>query len=343
MKNSFCTQEENALETLLLTDEEVKQFLSMREVMDAVEIAFKEKGLKRVQMPAKIYLFYKKYNGDLRTMPSYLEELDISTVKIVNSHPDNRTKHGLPTVMAVIVLIDPKSGFPLAIMGGKTITDMRTGAAGGIAAKYLARKDSKIVALVGAGAQATTQLMALLEVYGRLEEVRVWSRSKETKQMFMAEMENAYGGLCKLVLVENIKEAVERADIVVTTTPSRKPLVMDDMVSAGTHFNCIGADAPGKEELDPAILKRAKIVADDWEQASHSGEINVPLSQGIISKDDVWAEIGEIVAGLKPGREKPDEITVFTSTGLAVQDAVTAKIAYDKAVKKGVGRFVKIV
>ncbi|MEM3725660.1 MAG: alanine dehydrogenase [Candidatus Bathyarchaeia archaeon] len=331
------------METLVLTDEEVNGLLSMPEVMEAVEKAFKEKGLKRVQMPAKIYLFYKKYNGDLRAMPSYLEELDVSAVKIVNAHPDNRAKHGLPTVMAVIVLVDPKNGFPLAVMGGKTITDMRTGAAGGIAAKYLARKDSKVVAFVGAGAQARTQLMALLEVYGKLKEVRVWSRSEETRQAFMDEMEEAYGRLFKFVPAETIKDAVEEADIVVTTTPSRKPLVMNNMVSPGTHFNCIGADAPGKEELDPAILKRSRIVVDDWEQAAHSGEINVPLSQGIITEKNVYAELGEVVAGLKRPREKKDEITIFVSTGLAIQDAVTAKIAYDKAVKKGTGRFLKIV
>ncbi|MEM3609213.1 MAG: alanine dehydrogenase [Candidatus Bathyarchaeia archaeon] len=331
------------METLVLTDEEVNGLLSMPEVMEAVEKAFKEKGLKRVQMPAKIYLFYKKYNGDLRAMPSYLEELDVSAVKIVNAHPDNRAKHGLPTVMAVIVLVDPKNGFPLAVIGGKTITDMRTGAAGGIAAKYLARKDSKVVAFVGAGAQARTQLMALLEVYGKLKEVRVWSRSEETRQAFMDEMEEAYGRLFKFVPAETIKDAVEEADIVVTTTPSRKPLVMNNMVSPGTHFNCIGADAPGKEELDPAILKRSRIVVDDWEQAAHSGEINVPLSQGIITEKNVYAELGEVVAGLKRPREKKDEITIFVSTGLAIQDAVTAKIAYDKAVKKGTGRFLKIV
>ena len=330
------------METLILTDDEVKGLLSMKEVMEAVELAFREKGVGRAQMPAKIYLFYKKYNGDLRTMPSYLEELDISAVKIVNVHPDNRTKYNLPTIMAVIVLIDPKSGAPTAIMSGTTITDMRTGAAGGIAAKYLANKGSKIVGLVGAGAQARTQLMALLQVYGKFEEVRIWSRSRETKQRFVAETEPTYRRLCKIIPVETVKEAVEGADIVVTTTPSRQPLVMNAMLSSGVHFNCIGADAPGKEELDPVILKRAKIVVDDWEQASHSGEINVPLSQGIIKRESVWAEIGEIVAGLKPGRERRDEITIFTSTGLAVQDAVTAKIAYDKAIKKGIGRFIKI-
>lgn len=331
------------METLLLTDDEVKKLLSMDEVMEAVEQAFREKALKRVQMPAKIYIFYKKYNGDLRTMPSYLENLDVSAVKVVNVHPDNRMKYNLPTVMAIIVLIDPKNGVPIAIMSGTTVTDIRTGASGGIAAKYLARKDSKTVGLVGAGVQARTQLMALLEVYKKLEEIRVWSRSKETRQGFVAETEQAYGHLCRIISVNTIKEAVEGVDIVVTTTPSRQPLVMNDMISWGTHFNCIGADAPGKEELDPAILNRAKIVVDDWEQASHSGEINVPLSQGIVTKKNVWAEIGEVVAGLKPGREKRDEITIFMSTGLAVQDAVTAEIAYSKAIKKKIGRFIKIV
>jgi len=329
------------LETLLLTDEEVKKLLSMEEVMKVVEQAFKEKGLKRVQMPAKIYLFYKKYNGDLRAMPSYLESLDISAVKVVNVHPDNRTKYNLPTVMAVILLIDPKTGGPLAIMGGSTITDMRTGASGGIAAKLLAKKDTKTVGLVGAGAQARTQLMSLLEIYDQLE-VKVWSRSKETVGSFVAEMGPRYKRACKIIPVDTVEKVVKGADIVVTATPSRKPIVLKQMISSGTHFNCIGADAPGKEEMDPAILKEAKIVIDDWEQASHSGEINVPFSQGIINKENVWADIGEVVAGLKPGRQKDNEITVFISTGLAVQDAVTAKLAYDKAVEKKIGRTLNI-
>jgi alanine dehydrogenase len=274
-------------------------------------------------------------------MPSYLEELDVSAVKIVNSHPENRVKYGLPTVMAVVILVNPKNGFPLAIMGGKTLTDMRTGAAGGIAAKYLARKNSKIVGMVGAGAQARTQLASLLEVYGKLEEVRVWGLYG-TGDEFAAEIKSKYSNINRTFSVKSVKEAVEGADIVVTATPSRQPLVMNDMVSPGMHFNCIGADAPGKEELDPMILKRAKVVVDDWEQASHGGEINVPLSKGIITKEDVWAEIGEIVAGLKPGREREDEITVFASTGLAIQDAIVAKLVYDKALKKGVGRFIQI-
>ncbi len=330
------------MKTLILTDSEVKGLLTMAEVMEAVESAFKEKGLGHAQMPAKIYLFYKRYDGDLRTMPSYLEGLDVSAVKIVNVHPQNRSRHDLPTVMAVVVLVDPATGAPTAIMGGTAVTDMRTGASGGIAAKYLARKDSKIIGFIGAGAQAVTQLSALLQIY-RDFEVRIWSRSEETKQKFINETASAYGHMCKATPVATVEEAVEGADIVVSTTPSRKPLIMNTSVSPGTHFNCIGADAPGKQELDPAILMRAKIVVDDWEQASHSGEINIPFSQGIITKKNVWAEIGEIAAGLKPGRQTDDEITVFTSTGLAVQDAVTAKIAYDKALKRGIGKSIEIL
>ncbi len=334
------------METLLLTDNQVKKLLSMSEVMQAVEVAFKQKGMGRVQMPAKVYLNYNRYNGDLRTMPSYLEDLDVSAVKIVNVHPDNPTAHGLPTVMAVIILVDPTKGFPLAIMGGTTLTDMRTGAAGGIAAKLLARKKSKVIGFVGAGAQARTQLMALLEVYNdNLEEIRVWSRHPQTETAFMEEAKKEYGHLCNFILEQKVRDTVKGSDIVVTTTPSKIPLVLDDMISPGMHINCIGADALGKEELDTTILRRAKTVIDDWEQASHCGEISVPLllRDKTVTKEDIWAEIGEITAGLKPGRTSDDEITVFTSTGLAVQDAVTAKIAYEKALQRGIGSFIKIV
>jgi alanine dehydrogenase len=331
------------MQTLLLTDTEVKSLLSMPEVMEAVEVAFKQKGYGRVQMPAKSYLHFKKYNGDLRTMPSFLEELDVSAVKIVNVHPDNPSKNGLPTVMGVVVLIDPATGYPIAIMGGTAVTYMRTGAAGGVAAKYLARKNSKIVGFVGAGTQARSQLMGLIEVFKKFEEVRVYDKSKDAVLRFISDAKTAYPDTFKIVASENVNDATSAADIVVTATPSREPVVLNKMIVPGTHLTCIGADAVGKEELDPALLKRAKIVVDDWEQASHSGEINVPLSHGMLTKGNIWAEIGEIVAGFKPGRKTDEEITVFSSTGLAIQDAVTAKIAYKKALKRGIGTLAEIV
>ena len=147
----------------------------------------------------------------------------------------------------------------------------------------------------------------------------------------------------KIKAVQNAKDCVIDSDIVVTVTSARAPVVLDEWVKDGTHFNCMGADAPGKQEMDPKILKRARLVIDDWEQASHSGEINVPLSKGEMTKDDVDVEIGHIVAGLKPGRESDQQITVFCSTGLAIQDCLTAKIAYDAAIVQKVGRSMQIV
>jgi len=331
------------MRVLLLADEEIELLLSMKEVMEAVETAFAEKGLGHAQMPAKQYLFYKRHNGDLRSMPSYLERLDLSAVKVVSVHPDNPARYNLPTVMATVVLIDPKCGVPLAIMGGTTITAMRTGAAGGIAAKYLACKGSKVIGLVGAGTQARTQLEALATLYGELEEVRVWSRTRSTRDRFVSDVKSECGVQAKLIPVEEVRDAVDGVHILVTSTPSMEPIISDEWISSGMHITCIGADAPGKQELDPAILKRSKIVVDDREQGLHSGEINVPFSKGMIRKEDIWADICEIVAGLRPGRTSTHEITVFASTGLAVQDAVTAKLAYDKAALKGVGKLAELV
>jgi alanine dehydrogenase len=292
-------------------------------------------------MPPKVYIDFPKYNGDVRAMPAYLERLDVAAVKIVNSHPENPKKFGMPTVSATVVLLDPRNGALLALMGGNSITAMRTAAAGGIATKYLANRSSKIASFIGAGVQARAQLQALLLVFPNLEEIRVCDILPKAAEAFASEAKSK-AAQCRVVVVANEAEAVREADIVITTTPSRKPLVFDAWVSEGTHFNCIGADAPLKEELDPAILKRAKIVVDDWEQASHSGEINVPLAQGVLSKKDVWAELGDIVVGTKPARTSKEEITVFDSTGLAIQDAAAVELVYRKAMSRNAGCFINI-
>jgi len=330
------------MKTLVLSEEDVKKLLSLEEVTDAVESAFRMKGLGNAQMPPKQYLFFNKYNGDLRTMPAYLEENDAVAVKVVNSHPENREKHGLPTVMATIILVDPRTGAPEAVMGGTWITALRTGAAGAIAAKYLANPNPKIVGMVGAGTQARTQLMGLQLVFKTVEEVRVWDLNETAAVKYVEEMKSRYDQ-ASIFFVKSIKKAVQGADIIVTATPSRKPLVLAEWLEEGTHINCIGADAPGKQELDPSILTKSKIVVDDWEQSCHGGEINVPLTKGIIKKKDVWGDICEIVAGLKQGRTSPEEITVFTSTGLAIQDAAAAKVAYQKALKQKIGEQVDIL
>lgn len=321
------------MEILWLAQEEVINVIDMSSDMQVVERAFRQHGLGRVQMPPKSYLYYTAYNGDLRTMPAYLEEENITGVKIVNVHPGNPDR-GLPTVMALIVLISPETGVPVAIMDGTYLTDVRTGAAGGIAAKYLARKDSKVIGLVGAGNQAKTQLKALCEVF-EPELVRVTSRTKESSEQFIREMADTTP--CEIHYEENI-EKVCNCDILVTTTPTRKPIVKAQWIKEGTHINAIGADAVGKEELDPELLIRSKIIVDDIVQALHSGEVNVPLSKHYISENDIHAELGEVIVGLKPGRTSDEEITIFDSTGLAIQDVASAHLVYERAVSKGLGK-----
>jgi len=318
---------------LWLDQNDVRSILELSAVMEAVEKAFEQHGRKKVQMPPKSYLYFDKHNGDLRTMPAYLEEQDVTGVKIVNVHPDNREK-GLPSVMALVVLNSTETGQPLAVMDGTHLTDLRTGAAGGVAAKYLARKDSHVVGIVGAGNQAKTQLMALSLVFD-IHQVKVYDISTDRAEGFREDMMQKIGA--EIIVASSVEEVCD-CDILVTVTPVREPVVRSEWIKPGTHINAIGADAAGKEELDPILLTRAKVVVDDIVQASHSGEVNVPLSDGVITSDDIWAEIGEVIAGIKVGREGELEITVFDSTGLAIQDIATATIVYNAAKERGLGR-----
>jgi alanine dehydrogenase len=321
------------MDVLWLKQSDVKSVLDMRSTLNAVESGFKEHGLKKVQMPSKLYLYFDKHNGDLRTMPSFMEEKDIAGVKIVNVHPDNREK-GLPTVMGLVVLNSTETGAPLAVMDGTYLTDMRTGAAGGVAAKYLARPNSEVVGMVGIGGQARTQLLALSEVMD-IKEVKISSRNPLHCDIFEKEMQPLVN--CDFIREDSLKDVCD-CDILVTTTPVRSPVVRSEWIQDGTHINAIGADAMGKQELESSLLKRAKVFVDDLEQASHSGEVNVPLSTGELLRSDIYAELGEVVAGIKPGRESDDEITIFDSTGLAIQDLVTADMVYRKALEKGIGQ-----
>ncbi|MEO0093100.1 MAG: alanine dehydrogenase [candidate division WOR-3 bacterium] len=327
------------MKTLFLNEEKVKSILTMEDTLKAVEMAFRAKGQGSLQMPPKMYLYYESHNGDLRVMPSYIPSLDISGVKVVNVHPNNPKKYRLPSVMATILLIDPANGYPLGVLDGTWITTMRTGAASGIASKYLAREDSKVLALIGAGVQAETQLAAVTMVRA-IEKVKVYDIVSSVSERFVKKHKHLP---LKFEICGSVKECVTDADIICTVTPVRKPIVKSAWVKDGAHINAMGADAPGKEELEPALLRRSKIVIDDWEQASHSGEINVPLAKGIISKDDIYAEIGEIVTGKKKGRTAPDEITIFDSTGLGVQDLTTANIVYKIAKKRKLGTWLQII
>ena len=319
--------------TLILTQSDVQKLSQMKRAIYAVKEAFREYALGKTQMPAKIYLQLEKYKGDFRAMPAYLEGLKSCALKWVNVHALNKSK-GLPTVMALIVLSDPRNGLPLCIMDGTHITGLRTGAAGAVAAKYLANKNSHVVGLVGCGVQAMTQLEGLLAFFS-IREVRLWGPVRSEAIQFKKRLR---GKIKNVIVTSSVKECIHSCDIIVTTTPSRRPLVYLSWLKKGVHINAIGADAPGKQELDPHILRKAMVVIDDWEQASHSGEINVPLGKRQIGKKDIYGTLGDIIIGKKKGRRRAQDITVFDSTGLAIQDVAVAYDIYKRALKKGVGK-----
>jgi alanine dehydrogenase len=321
-------------ETLLLKQSEIKQLIDMKEVIESVETAYSVHADRKVQMPAKKYLFFKKYNGDLRIMPCFIKSLDQAGVKCVNVHPNNPLQHDLPTVMGVIELFDPKTGFPISVMDGTWITNMRTGAAAGVGTKYLARKDSTELGIIGAGKQAFTQLMALKEVMN-IESAKVFCRTCSSRENF-AKLANEKFGL-NVKAVATAEEAVKDVDVIVTVTPANKPVLKSEWISDGTHINAMGADAPGKQELESGLLKKSKIFIDCWEQARHSGEINVPVAEGLITREDIEAKIGDVIIGKSNGRVADEDITIFDSTGLAVQDVVTASKVFEKALEKGIG------
>jgi alanine dehydrogenase len=289
--------------------------LDIPAVNAAIEEAFAEHGRGNVQMPPKVYIHFD--HGDFRTMPAYIPSLDTGGVKVVNVHPGNPAS-GLPTVMALTIIISPETGIPEAILNATALTDLRTGAAGAVAAKYLSARRAVTLGLVGSGRQAQAQVDAIAAELS-IDEIRVWSRTEKNARAFCDRYADRE---CTSMSLERVADC----DLLVTTTPSREPLIRDTWIQDGTHINAIGADAPGKQELDPAILSRARVFIDDPAQAVHSGEINVPIRDGVFSPDQIAGTLGEVVLG-KKGRKTDREITVFDSTGLAIQDLAIAEIA----------------
>jgi len=303
--------------TLFLGKKDVLPLLDMKEIIPAVENAFLQWSTGKAQMPSKSFLTVEK--GDFRAMPASLP--GAAGIKWVNVHTCNPAL-GLPTVMAVIIYSDPDTGYPLALMDATDITAYRTGAAAAVASKYLARQKVEELGLVGAGRQAYTQLAAHTVIYD-LELIKVYDISEAAVNRLIHAFPQYRVEACPL-------PDTLAADIVCTTTPAHQPLVKEGWIPPGVHINAIGADAHGKKELEAGILNHAVIFVDDLRQASTSGEVNVPLSKGLLAPDRIRGSLGELVAGLKAGRSDDNEITLFDATGLAIQDIACAKLIYDK-------------
>jgi len=314
------------METLLLDREDVAHNARMPAVIDAVEEAFAAYQRGTVQMPAKSYIELPEYDGDFRSMPAYMaaDDWDAAGIKWVNVHTDNPDDHDLPTVIGTMVYSDPETAFPLAIMDGTTLTRQRTGAAAAVATDHLAVADATSLGIVGAGVQSYTQLEAIAEVRP-IEEVVVADRDESAIAAFVDRFDEHFD-----VRGGTIAEAAS-CDVLSTVTPVTSPIVDADDVGDHTHINAMGADAAGKQELDPDILLASTVVIDDYAQCTHSGEINVPWADGIVDDGDLYGELGEIVTGDRAGRTPDDDVTVFDSTGLAIQDVAAAHVVYEHA------------
>jgi ornithine cyclodeaminase/alanine dehydrogenase len=317
------------MQTLILSSADVERVLTMEAALPAVERAFAAHGRGETLMPPKLYLPLPRHGGDFRAMPAAMDAW--AGVKWVNMHPQNPAKHRLPAVMGVYILSDPETAFPLAVMDATRLTAFRTGAAAAVASKHLAVKVPATIGFVGCGVQARAMLRAHRVIFPGLR-VIAFDADPAAAQRFAAES----GGHVAAI------DQAGSCDIICTSTPSRAPVVFRSYVGISTHLNAMGADAPGKQELEPRLLEDAVVVVDDLAQAGESGEVNVPIHAGAYDRARIHGTLGEVVAGLKPGRQGT-EITVFDSTGLAVQDLALASVVFEAARRAGLGLPVELI
>lgn len=321
--------------TLVLSRADLEKLLTMTDVNKAIENAFRAYGRGKWDVPTKIIFPQEEHNGDFGAMPAYCHDPEYIAIKWGGVHNRNPAR-GLPTTMNQIILSDPATAWPLLIAEGALITQMRTGAAVGIATKYMSREDSRVLTIIGAGAVGR-QAARSVSLVRKLTEIRVADAKLENARFFAREMEALLG--LPVNLSSSVEQAVRGADIISVATPSREPLILADWVEPGTHINAMGADSPGKQELDPAILLKARIIADSVSQALLYGESQSAVREGLLPREKILGHIGEVVAGNLPGRISPEEITIFDGTGLALEDAAVAHMVYNKARKENAGAY----
>lgn len=317
---------------LLLSSQEVELLLEIEKLPAIIEDGFRLYATGQAAMPPKVYLDLPQYNGDFRAMPAYLK--GACGLKWVCFYPFNPQNHGLPTVIGILIYSDPATGMPLAIMEASSLTSYRTAAASAVATRYLANPGVKTLGIAGCGVQAQVHIKVLSRGFS-FEGIYLYdldpARANELKQLFP-----------ELPIKTTSLEETCSADVLCTLTPVRKPIIPKRFLRPGIHINAMGADAPGKQELEVEILKQARIFVDDVEQSIHGGEINVAISSGVLTKEDLAGTLGAVVAGKHPGRQAKDEITIFDSTGLAIQDIALATHIYERAVKQKAGTEVKL-
>lgn len=322
--------------TLLLDRRALSSLLDMDEYIDLVEHAFELHGQGGVARPGLLHI--DSLGGQFHIKAGTFDGARPVLATKVNGRFDGNGRGsngtGAPTMYGSILVCDARTGYPLALMDSMEITSRRTGAATAVAAKRLARPDSSVVTICGAGAQARAQLRAIVRVLP-LERAYVWARDGVAAERVAEEMSTELS--LEVVPVSVLESAVRESDVCVTCTSATEFYLYRDYVPRGQFIAAVGADSPGKQELDPRLLGEARVVVDVLEQCREVGELQHVLRSGAVGMEDVHAELGQIVAGLLPGRESRDEITVFDSTGTAFQDAAVAGAAFQRAVETGAG------
>lgn len=332
-------------EVLILSQTQIAQVLTMSDAIAGVEEAYRQKSAGEGCLFPLVCHVFAPEKADLDIKSGHLGKSGIYGLKLVSWFGENEKK-GLPALFGTTLLFDDTTGEPVALLNAGGVTGMRTGAAGAVGAKYLARPDARHMLMVGAGAQAPYQIAAMLLALPGIETVELNSprspeKAAERLEQIRAQVAQLLGDSrtapYTLRAAEDLPGAVGRSDVIVTATPSHAPLIQRDWVRPGTHLSCVGADMTGKQELAGELLAQARIFVDDLTQAIAVGECEMPIRQGLLRPDQIAGEIGTLIAGAVPGRQSPEEITVFDSTGIALQDLVVSKAAVDRARELGVG------
>jgi len=324
-----------------ISRKDLENILTMEEVIVAVEGAFTDYARGRWVIPSRTHFTLPE--GIVLYMPSFLsseEEAEgILGAKLVSVFPGNPEK-GLPLIYGLYLLYDPPTGRPLALIDGVYLTGVRTGAASAVATKYLSRKNSRTLGLIGTGVQAGFHLMAILAVRG-IEVCFLFDRIEERARRFADDYSEKLG--VNLEVLASADEVVGKSDVVVTATTSVTPVFSGSSLREGTHLNVIGAFTPETRELDSETVKRACLFVDSYEGAlSEAGDLLIPMKEGVISRQDIRAELSEVVSGVMPGRTTEEEITLFKSVGFAIEDAAVAQLAYGRALEKGIGTQIEV-
>jgi ornithine cyclodeaminase len=307
--------------------------------VDAIREAFRADGEGRTLVPSVINLPVPGTRGEFHVKTAWVEGVAIVAVKVASGFYDNPAR-GLPTGSGLMALFDASTGMPVGLLfDNGFLTDIRTGAAGAIAAECLARGDAKTVAVIGSGVQARHQVMCLREVRP-INRIVAWSIDRPGLDRYCEEMQSACG--VEAAAAVSAEEACRAADIVITATPAAEPIVRAGWLRPGMHVTAVGADSPGKQELEAACLGRpSRVVVDRLAQCARFGELSHALAAGVIREADVWAELGEVVAGRKPGRTADDQITICDLTGVGFQDTAIAALAWGRVQKNGLAGSVR--